>query len=81
MFEYFETCNRQEREEIALNLKKLYNRWYTEENETFLEQRNAATPEEYAAAQKKYIAVVSKLGAIQAVFHELGIEFDGLFEI
>lgn len=81
MFDRFETYSRQEREEIALNLKKLYNRWYAEENETFMEQRNAGTPEEYAAAQKKYIAAVSKLGAIQAVFHEMGIEFGGLFEI
>lgn len=79
MFEYFETTSRKEREEIAANLKTLYNRWYNEESETFQALRKS-TAAEYHDAQKAYISAVSKLGAIQAVFHELGIDFCGLFE-
>ena len=80
MFNYFETCSAAEREAIAENLKKLYNRFFTQENETFLATRAATDPETYAAAQKQYIAAISALGAIQAVFHELGINFSGLYE-
>lgn len=79
MFEYFETTSRAEKEEIATNLKTLYNRWYNEENDTFQALRQS-TAAGYQDAQKAYVAAVSKLGAIQAVFHELGIEFCGLFE-
>lgn len=79
-FYQYDTSNRQEREQIAENLKRLYNRWYQEENEAFAEQRRAAKGKAYNEAQKRYIAAVSKLGAIQAVFAEMGIEFDGLFE-
>ena len=81
MFEHFETTTQAEREEIARNLKTLYNRFYREENETFLAMRAAKNTAAYTEAQKKYIAAVSKLGAVQAVFSELGIEFCGLFEI
>lgn len=80
MFEHFETTSRQERDEIAQNLKKLYNRWYQEENETFCALRDAKDPAAHVEAQMKHIAAVSKLGAIQAVFAELGIEFGGLYE-
>lgn len=81
MFKRFESTSAQERAEIAHNLKILYNRWYNEENETFLAMREAKDTTEYAEAQKKYIAAVSKLGAIQAVFGELGIEFCGLYDL
>lgn len=64
----------------AADLKRLYNRWYKEENETFAEMRTAKKGKEYNEAQRRYIAAVSKLGAVQAVFAELGIEFDGLYE-
>lgn len=80
MFSKFETSTWQERDIIARNLKVLYNRWYNEENETFQTMRTA-NESEYTTAQKNYIAAVSKLGAIQAVFHEMGISFDGLYEI
>lgn len=79
-FQQLETSNAQERQQIADNLKRLYNRWYQEENETFAEMRTSKNGKAYNNAQRRYIAAVSKLGAAQAVFAELGIEFDGLFE-
>jgi hypothetical protein len=79
MLNHFDTLSRSERAEVAENLKRLYNRWYEEENTTFLAMRAAGKGAAYTEAQKKYIAAVSKLGAIQAVFVELGIEFDGPF--
>lgn len=79
-FQQLETSSAQERQQIADNLKRLYNRWYQEENETFAEMRTAKKGKAYNEAQRRYIAAVSKLGAVQAVFTELGIEFDGLFE-
>ena len=79
-FQQLETSSAQERQQIADNLKRLYNRWYQEENETFAEMRTAKKGKAYNDAQRRYIAAVSKLGAVQAVFAELGIEFDGLFE-
>lgn len=79
-FQQLETSSAQERQQIADNLKRLYNRWYQEENETFTEMRTAKKGKAYNEAQRRYIAAVSKLGAVQAVFAELGIEFDGLYE-
>ena len=79
-FQQLETSSAQERQQIADNLKRLYNRWYQEENETFAEMRTAKKGKAYNESQRRYIAAVSKLGAVQAVFTELGIEFDGLFE-
>ena len=79
-FQQLETSSAQERQQIADNLKRLYNSWYQEENETFAEMRTAKKGKAYNEAQRRYIAAVSKLGAVQAVFAELGIEFDGLFE-
>lgn len=79
-FQQLETSSAQERKQIADNLKRLYNRWYQKENETFAEMRTAKKGKAYNEAQRRYIAAVSKLGAVQAVFAELGIEFDGLFE-
>ena len=79
-FQQLETSNAQERQQIADNLKRLYNRWYQEENETFAEMRTAKKGKAYNEAQRRYIAAISKLGAVQAVFAELGIEFEGLFE-
>ena len=80
MFEHFETCNEQERAEIARNLKKLYNWFYKDENEKFLAMREAKGPAA-EEAHMNYIASVNRLGAIQAVFGELGIEFDGLYNL
>lgn len=79
-FQQLETSSAQERQQIADNLKRLYNRWYQEENKTFAEMRTAKKGKAYNEAQRRYIAAVSKLGAVQAVFTELGIEFDGLYE-
>lgn len=79
-FQQLETSSAQDRQQIADNLKRLYNRWYQEENETFAEMRTAKKGKAYNEAQRRYIAAVSKLGAVQAVFAELGIEFDGLYE-
>lgn len=79
-FQQLETSSAQERQQIADNLKRLYNRWYQEENETFAEMRTAKKGKAYNEAQRRYIAAVSKLGAVQAVFAEMGIEFDGLYE-
>lgn len=80
MFEHFETCSKQERAEIARNLKKLYNWFYKDENEKFLAMREAKGPDA-EEAHRNYIAAVNRLGAIQAVFGELGIEFDGLYDL
>ena len=80
-FHRFETSSQAERAEMARNLQQLYNRFYTEENETFLALREAKNPQAHAIAQKNYIAAISKLGAVQAVFHELGIPFDGLYPV
>ena len=80
MFEHFETCSEQERAEIARNLKNLYNWFYKDENEKFLAMREAKGPAA-EEAHMNYIASVNRLGAIQAVFGELGIEFDGLYNL
>ena len=80
MFEHFETCSTQERAEIARNLKKLYNWFYKDENEKFLAMRKATGPD-VEEAHMQYIAAVNRLGAIQAVFGELGIEFDGPYDL
>lgn len=80
-FHRFETSTQAERAEMARNLQNLYNRFYSEENESFLALREAKSPGLYTDAQKRYAAAVSKLGTIQAVFHELGIEFDGLYDL
>lgn len=66
--------------EIARNLKKLYNWFYKDENEKFLAMREAKGPAA-EEAHMNYIASVNRLGAIQAVFGELGIEFDGLYNL
>ena len=79
-FQQLETSSAQERQQIADNLKRLYNRWYQEENETFAEMRTAKKGKADNEAQRRYIAAVSKLGAVQAVFAEMGIEFNGLYE-
>ena len=81
MFDYLDTASRLEREAIERNLIALYNRFYNEENETFLALREAKDTRRYNDAQSRYIAAVSKLGAVQAVFHELGIPFEGLFPV
>ena len=79
-FQQLETSSAQERQQIADTLTQPYNRWYQEENETFIEMWTSKKGKAYNEAQRRYIAAVSKLGAVQAVFAELGIEFDGLFE-
>ena len=80
MFEHFETCSEHERAEIARNLNKLYNWFYKDENEKFLAMREAKGPAA-EEAHMNYIASVNRLGAVQAVFGELGIEFDGLYDL
>ena len=75
MFTYFETCSAAERDTIAAKLTDLYNTFYKRENEKFLSLREAKTPKKYRAAQLEDIAANSAIGAIQAVFYELGIEF------
>ena len=81
MFSHFDTTTQAERAEIARSLKILYNRFYNEENDTFLALRQAKAGAAYQKAQLNYTAAVNKLGAIQAVFNELGIEFDGLYDM
>lgn len=80
-FHHFETSSRSEREEIAQNLMKLYNRFYQAENDSFQALRESAgCPALYTQAQQEHRKAITQLGTIQAVFHELGIEFDGLYE-
>lgn len=80
-FERFETSSQAERAEMARNLKELYNQFYTAENETYLAMRTARGQIDFTEAQRAYSYAIGKLGAIQAVFHELGIEFDGLYDL
>ena len=78
MFEKFETMSRAEREQVAENLTALYSLWYELENVRFLEMRHAKPGAEYDAAQRRYIDAAAKLGTIQTVFSEMGIDPDTL---
>lgn len=80
-FEHFETSTQAERAEMARSLKVLYNRYYTAENESFLAIRSAKSPGVYSDAASAHRKAITQLGTIQAVFHELGIEFDGLYDM
>lgn len=80
-FERFETSSQAERAEIAFNLQNLFNQFWIAEGEAFSALRSARGSDEYITAQKEYCYAMGKLGAIQAVFHELGIEFDGLYDL
>ena len=80
-FERFETSTHAERAEMARSLKKLYNSFYAYENKTYLALRETKGTPHYAEAQRDYNYAIGKVGAIQAVFHELGIEFDGLYDL
>lgn len=80
-FHHFETSNQAERAEIARSLMELYNRIYTAENESFLDIRNAKNPGAYGDAVAAHRKAITQLGTIQAVFHELGIDFDGLYDL
>ena len=75
MFSHFETTSRQEREEIAAQLRTMYNAIITAENETFSILREA-TPDTYPAAQIAYAESIGKLAAVQGVFQILGIEYE-----
>ena len=59
----------------------LYNRIYTAENETYCAIRAAKSPGVYGDAVAAHRKAVTQLGMIQAVFYELGIEFDGLYDL
>lgn len=80
-FDRFETSSQAERAEIARNLQIMYNNFWNYEREAYAELRNARDTDRYAVAQRDYTYAIGKLGAIQAVFHELGIEFDGLYDL
>lgn len=80
-FHHFETSTQAERAEMARKLQELYNSFHAYENETYLALREARGTEHYAEAQRDYNYAIGKVGAIQAVFHELGIEFDGLYDL
>lgn len=80
-FRRFETSSQVERAEMAHNLQTLYNKFYSYENETYLALREAKGTPYYAQAQRDYNYAIGRVGAIQAVFHELGIDFDGLYNL
>lgn len=80
-FERFETSSQAERADIARNLQVLYNQIFTAENESFLAMRQAKHPAVYSDAAIAHRKAVNQLGIIQAVFHELGIDFDGLYDL
>ena len=80
-FDRFETSSQAERAEMARNLQIMYNNFWNYEIEAYAELRNARGTDNYATAQTAYTYAIGKLGAIQAVFHELGIEFDGLYDL
>lgn len=75
MFAHFETTSRQEREEIAAQLRTMYNAILTGENETFAALRGA-TPGTYPTAQIAHAENIGKLAAVQGVFEILGIEYE-----
>lgn len=80
-FHRFETSSQTERAEIARSLMELYNRIYTAENESYLAIRAAKHPGVYGDAVIAHRKAINQLGIIQAVFYELGIEFDGLYDL
>lgn len=80
-FDRFETSNQAERAEMARNLKVLYNQFHAAEREAYSAMRMARGQIDYTESQRAYSYAIGKLGAIQAVFHELGIEFDGLYDL
>lgn len=80
-FYHFETSSQAERAEMARQLMILYNRIYTAENESFLAIRAAKSPGVYGDAVVDHRKAIAQLGMIQAVFYELGIEFDGLYDL
>jgi hypothetical protein len=80
-FERFETSSQAERAEMARNLKALYNQFYTAEIESFWAMRSAKHPGPYGDAAAAHRKAMTQLGTIQAVFYELGIEFDGLYDL
>ena len=80
-FDRFETSSQAERAEMAHSLKALYNQFFTAEAEAYSAMRMARGQIDYTEAQRAYSYAIGKLGSIQAVFHELGIEFDGLYDL
>lgn len=80
-FHRFETSSQAERAEMARNLQELYNRLYTAEYETFYAMRSAKSPGVYSEAAAAHRKAITQLGTIQAVFYELGIAFDGLYDL
>lgn len=80
-FDRFETSSQAEREEMEYNLKNLFNQFWLAEGEAYSALRLARGTDEYHTAQQNYCYAIGKLGAIQSVFHELGIEFDGLYDL
>lgn len=79
-FDRFETSSAAERAEMARSLKALYNQFHRAESESYAAMRSAKHPAVYTQAQQDHRRAITQLGTIQAVFHELGIEFDGLYE-
>lgn len=65
IFAHFETCSRQEREDIAAELVRMYNVAIDRENELF----QHGDPCEYAEQ-------VGKLAMLQGVLDLLGVEFE-----
>ena len=80
-FHRFETSSQAERADMARNLKALYNQFYTAEYESFMAMRSAKHPGPYGDAATAHRKAMTQLGTIQAIFYELGIEFDGLYDL
>lgn len=80
-FDRFETSSQSERAAIARNLMELYNRIYTAEADSYMAIRAAKHPGIYGDAVAAHRKAITQLGTIQAVFAELGIEFDGLYDL
>lgn len=75
-FDRFETSSQAERAEMARNLQALYNQFCTAENESYLAMRSAKHPGPYGDAAAAHRKAMTQLGTIQAVFEELGIEYE-----
>ena len=72
-FEYLECSTRQEKEEIANELKAFYNTLVGLENEYFMRARAS---KKRGKAYIDYIELVQRIGTLQRVFEILHIDYE-----
>lgn len=72
-FDYIEHSTWQEKDEIADELKAMYNRILEDEQELFADVRDSKRD---GKAKHRYLEAVQRVGTIQGVFDILHIEFE-----